>query len=332
MQEAATPRMVCESRGSIGRDAWFTDHPDALITWPRLRCVATGSVRCSARPLATRCGGAGAYPCNGMEVVLTTKTRTPLGAEQTRIVLRRAAELDREHAPAPLPVAAEEPRLDAADLERIAAESGLSRESLRRAIDELGGGVLDGGEEASHRLEAGPRAAQAVAQRTFAEPAAVIEQRLSAALEESGLEPVRRAPHATRWEPAAGLRHALGRAVDWRGTSAWIGSAVESSVYAVPGERSSAELRGNTKDLRLPIATIAALVLAVPAGIALLVALAIGLSAGFAPRHALACLVIVASWVMLSALISRGVARRRVRKLRRSLERLLAQLGQPAHP
>jgi hypothetical protein len=169
-----------------------------------------------------------------------------------------------------------------------------------------------------------------VAQQTFAEPAAVIEQRLSAVLEENGLEPVRRAPHATRWEPAAGLRHALGRALDFRGTSAWIGSAVESSVYAVPGERSSAQLRGDAKDLRLPIATMTAVLLAFPAGIALLVALAIGLSNGFAPQHALACLVIVACWIALSALISRGVARRRMRKLRRSQERMLAQLGQPA--
>jgi hypothetical protein len=263
---------------------------------------------------------------------MATRTRTPLDAEETRTVLQRAAELDREHAPARLPVIGEEPRLDAADLERIAAESGLSRESLRRAIDELGGGMLEVGEAPPQRRETHPRTEQAVAQQTFAEPADVIERRLSAALEQGGLEPVRRAPHATRWEPAAGLHHALGRAVDWRGTSAWIGSAVESSVFAVPGERSSAQLRGDAKDLRLPIASITALLLAFPAGIALLVTLAIGLGAGFAPQHALACLVIVACWALLSALISRGVARRRVRKLQRSLERMLAQLGQPAHP
>lgn len=260
---------------------------------------------------------------------MATKTRTPLGAEETRVVLRRAAELDREHTRAPLPAVTDEPRLDAADLERIALESGLSPESLQRAIDELHGGAL---EERPQGLEASGRTAQAVAQQTFAEPAAVIEQRLSARLEASGLEPVRRGPHATRWEPAAGLHHALGRAVDWRGSSAWIGSAVESSVYAVPGDRSRAELRGDAKDLRLPIATIAALLLAFPAGIALLVALAVGLRAGFGPQHLVACLVIVALWVLLSALISRGVARRRVRKLQRSLERLLAQLGDPVHP
>jgi hypothetical protein len=219
--------------------------------------------------------------------------------------------------------------LDAAELERIAAESGLSAESLRRAIDELRRGALDREES----VGAKPGGDEAVARQTFADPPPTIERRLAALLQESGLEPVRRGPHATRWEPAPGLHRALGRAVDWRGSSAWIGSAVESSVYAVPGERSSAVLRGNVKDLRLPIATLTALLLAFPAGIALLVTLAIGLSSGFAPQHVLACLLIVAGWVVLSALIARGVARRRVRKLRRSLERMLAQLGQPTdHP
>jgi hypothetical protein len=259
---------------------------------------------------------------------LATRTRNPLGPEETQAVIRRAAELDREHTPAPRPVLGEEPRLDPADLERIAAESGLSPESLRRAIDELHGGALQSGEQPADAT----RPAEAVAQETFAEPPAVIERRLSAILQESGLEPVRRGPHATRWEPAPGLHRALGRAVDWRGSSAWIGSSIESSVYAVPGDRSRAELRGDAKDLRLPIATIFALLLAFPAGIALLVTLAIGLSAGFGPQHGVAMAVIVAAWILLTALISRGVARRRARKLRRSLERLLAQLGEPAQP
>lgn len=255
---------------------------------------------------------------------MPTKTRPPLGAEETRVVLRRAAELDREHAPPPRSTMGDEPRLDAGDLERIAAESGLSRESLRRAVDELSGGVLEHGGD---RPEAEARPAESVLRQTFAEPADLVERRLSAALSQSGLEAVRRGPHATRWEPAAGLHHALGRAVNWRGSSAWIGSAVESSVYAVPGGRSCAELRADAKDLRLPVATAAALLLAFPAGIALLVTLAIGLSSGFTAQHAVACLLIVAAWVALSALFSLGISRRRVRKLRRSLERLLAQLG-----
>ncbi len=259
---------------------------------------------------------------------LATRTRTPLGSEETRAVLQRAAELDREHAAPTLPPSSGEPGLDDAELERIAAESGLSREALQRAIDELRGGAL----EPRERGTAGPSGVEgeATAQRTFAQPPAVIERRLSAALEESGLEPVRRGPHATRWEPAPGLHRALGRAIDWRGSSVWIGSTIESSVYAVPGDRCCARLRGDAKDLRLPLATLAAILLAFPFGISLLVTLAIGLRAGFGAQHAIAAALFAASWLVLSLLISRGISRRRIRKLQRSLERLLAQLGETA--
>jgi hypothetical protein len=242
-------------------------------------------------------------------------------------VLRRAAELDREHAQ-PLQTDRTEPRIEEAELERIAAESGLTREAVRRAIDELRGGALPG----SGEDKPGPRLAAgeaAVAEATFEEPAEALERRLQGRLAQGGLQPVRRAAHATRWEPAAGLHHALGRAVDWRGTSAWIGCAVESSVYGIAGQRSAVQLRGDAKDTFFPIAVVTALVLAFPAGLALLVALAVGLRAGFGPQHALACALILLCWAALTALISRGVARRRVRKLRRALERTLASLAEP---
>ncbi len=252
---------------------------------------------------------------------MATKTRTPLGAAEAQTVLRRAAELDREHAPA-LPTDSAEPRIEPGELERIAAESGLSPESLRRAIDELRGGALERPPQ---------RAADAVARQTFGEPAAIIDRRLSAALADAGLEPVRRGPDVTRWEGATGLHRTVARAINWRGASAFIGATVESSVYDVPGERSCAVLRGDAKDLRLPFATLAALLLAFPAGIALLVTLAIGLRSGFGLQHAVAGAAVVACWFLLSALISRGLSRRRARKLQRSLERVLAQLGEPAH-
>src|SRR5689334_16251055 len=254
------------------------------------------------------------------EAALTTRTRPPLGAEEIGAVLRRAAELDREHGSASVPLDAGGPRIDPSDLERIAAESGLSAESLQRAIAELEGGAL----------EPADRAFDATARHTFSEPSETIERRLSGLLTQTGLEPVRREPHATRWEPAPGLHHAVGRAINLRGSSAFIGATVESSVYAVPGGRSTAILRGDAKDLRLPFATLAALALAFPAGIALLVTLAAGVRSGFGPQHAFACLVIVGAWLLLSALISRGLTRRRIRKLQRSLERLLAQSGEPS--
>jgi hypothetical protein len=269
------------------------------------------------------------------EVFLERERPGHLDAEETRRVLQRAAELDREHASSAGPAfdrAGDEPRLDAAELERIAAESGLSREALRRALDELGGGALPAKREKPRGIERLVAGESAVAEASFEETPEVVERRLSSTLRESGLEPVRRAAHATRWEPAAGLRHALGRAFDWRGTSAWIGSAVETSVYAVPGQRSSAQLRGDARDMFSPIALLTGLLLAFPAGFALLVVLAVGARSGFSPQHALAALLIIAAWMALTALISRGVARRRVRKLRRALERVLAQLtdGAPA--
>jgi len=233
--------------------------------------------------------------------------------------------LDREHGAGRVDLDSAGPRIDPADLEQIAAESGLSPESLRRAIDELQGGALG-----RHEGEPTDRVFDATARQTFAESAETVERRLSAMLTQSGLEPVRREPHATRWEPAPGLHHTVLRAINLRGSSAFIGAAIESSVYAVPGGRSSAVLRGDVKDLRLPLATLAALALAFPFGIALLVALVAGLRSGFGPQVALACLLIVGAWLLLSALIARGLTRRRVRKLQRSLERLLAQAGEPA--
>lgn len=61
--------------------------------------------------------------------------------------------------------------------------------------------------------------------------------------------------------------------------------------------------------------------------IALLVVMAIGLSAGLAPQHALALLLVVAAWALSTLGISRSLARQRVRKLQRALERVLGQIG-----
>ena len=241
------------------------------------------------------------------------------GPEETQRVLRRAAELDREQAPAaPALRLPDAPGIDAAELERIASESGLSPEAVRRALHELDGGALQ------QRLEPKPAAA---ARRMFAERPEVIEERLTAAMLRGGLSPVHVAAHATRWIPSAGVGQTLARAVDLDGRGAWLGATIESSVFAVAGGRSSGELRGEIRDLSLPIATVTGLLLAFPAGLALLVVLAIGLSAGMAPQHALALLLVVASWAALTLGISRGLTRRRVRKLQRALERMLSQIG-----
>lgn len=260
------------------------------------------------------------------------KPRAALGPDEAQAVLRRAAELDRKRAEAsPAPLLPDEPLIDDADLERVGAESGLSREAMRRALVELRGGALAGAPrpEALHHFVTGPAV---TAEQTFDAPPEIVEERLAATLRKSGLEVAQKAPHATRWEPAPGLQKAALRAVDWGGSAAWVGATVESGVHAVPGQRTSAELRGDAKNLIAPIATVTGLLLAFPAGIALLVVLAFGLRWGFSAQQALALLMVVAAWVTLTALISRGVARRRVKKLRRALERMLAQVALAPEP
>lgn len=282
--------------------------------------AAGGSPR---SPPASSDGGAGnarrGYPLQMERTVPQPLDPEPLDPEQAQKVLRRAAQLDREQAPtAPVRGLEDEPRLDAAELERIAAESGLSPEAVRRALRELQGGAL---------LPTAKSAPAAAARRAFSERPEVIEGRLTAALLRSGLSPVHVAPHETRWKPATGLGPTLRRAVNFEGSGAFLGASISSSVYGVAGERSSAELRGEVGDLSLPIATVTGLLLAFPAGIASLIIVAIGLSEGFARQQGLALLLVAASWAALTWAISRGVGRRRVRKLQRALERVLAQIG-----
>ena len=256
-----------------------------------------------------------------------------LGPDEAQSVLRRAAELDRKQAAA-RPIAlpeAEEPRIEPADLERVATESGLSREALRRAMSEhQAGALVDGATLAPppHFVTG----ETVTAEQTFDAPPDVIEARLAETLRRNGLTVAQAAPHATLWEPARGLRQTLGRVVDLDGSAAWVGATVESGVHAVPGQRTSAELRGDARNLGSPIATVTGLLLAFPAGIALLVVLAFGLRWGFSAQQGMALLAIAAAWLALTAAISRGVARRRVKKLRRALERMLRQVGAGAQP
>ena len=186
-----------------------------------------------------------------------------------------------------------EPRIDAADLERVAAESGLSREAMRRALTELQAGALVEGArpEPPRHFVTGDAV---MAEQIFDAPPDVIEARLAATLRRNGLEVAQKAPHATRWEPSTGLRQTLARAVDWDGSAAWVFATVESGVHAVPGQRTSAELRGDAKNLGSPIGAVTGLLLAFPAGIALLVVLAFGLRWGFSAQQALALIAVVA--------------------------------------
>ena len=256
-----------------------------------------------------------------------------LGAEETEVVLRRAAELDRDHASRTDagPIAGEPVGLEAHELEAIGAEAGLSPEAIRRAVAELRGGKLDGRPtpRTVQRLVAGE---PTEAERSVAAPPHSAERNLTALLGDRGLEPVQRGPDATRWEPKLGLRHSLGRVANLRGNGAFIGTTVESSVWAAPGGGSRVALRSDAGNLTSSIATVAGLLLAFPAGIALLVVLALGARWGFNGQHLLAFLMIAISWAGLTALIARGVAKKRVKKLRRSLERALEELAANSGP
>ena len=70
---------------------------------------------------------------------LMERTRPPqqLTAEETREVLKRAAQLEQR------PAASGEPSLDLAEVERIGLEAGLSKEAIQRAFVELRAGALE---------------------------------------------------------------------------------------------------------------------------------------------------------------------------------------------
>ncbi|MCA1693173.1 MAG: hypothetical protein LC733_13640 [Actinobacteria bacterium] len=75
-----------------------------------------------------------------------------LNQEQIALVLRRAAELDRETACPP------GTGLDEISLEHAAVEAGISPLSVRRALAELRAGVLDRPEGTSATARPGPSA------------------------------------------------------------------------------------------------------------------------------------------------------------------------------
>lgn len=89
-----------------------------------------------------------------------------LSAEQVRVVLRRAAELDRSSALAPLD-------LDVASVEQAALEAGLSPDAVRQALAELRSGALD---RPARRRLVGPRTATVC--RTLPGPVENVERAL----------------------------------------------------------------------------------------------------------------------------------------------------------
>lgn len=128
-----------------------------------------------------------------------------LTPDEVARVLRRAAELD---AAAGHPEATE--LVDAALVEEAAAEAGLSREAVRRAIDEL---ALEPG--AAHGSVLGN--AHVVVERRLVGSADEVTAHLHRYLRSQLLQPRRVSPTRSRWVPRQGLGVVVRRATDLGG-------------------------------------------------------------------------------------------------------------------
>jgi hypothetical protein len=128
-----------------------------------------------------------------------------LTQEQIALVLRRAAELDRETA------CEAGTGLDAATLELAAVEAGISRQSVRRALAELRAGVLER-EDGKRRAWLGARTLTLC--RTVPGPAPSLTQTLHRFLVRELFELRRDTGDRTSWIPQQGLASRARRALD----------------------------------------------------------------------------------------------------------------------
>jgi hypothetical protein len=128
-----------------------------------------------------------------------------LSQDQVAVVLRRAAELDRELG------SAFQPGLDPAAVEQAALEAGLSRPAVRRALAELQAGLLDA-PEARHRGLLGPPTLSVT--RTLPGPADEVERHLHRFLSDELFELRRHRGTRTTWVRRKGLEATARRAID----------------------------------------------------------------------------------------------------------------------
>lgn len=129
-----------------------------------------------------------------------------LTQDQIALVLRRAAELDRD-----LGAISPAGGLDAAAVEQAAVEAGLSRVAVRRALAELGAGLL---ERPAHRQRSllGPPTFEL--SRTVPGPAERVERQLHAFLTDQLFEMRRDMGQRTTWIRRRGLEATTRRVVD----------------------------------------------------------------------------------------------------------------------
>ena len=128
-----------------------------------------------------------------------------LSQEEIALVLRRAAELDRDASCQP------GTGLDIVALEQVAVEAGITPQSVRRAVAELRAGVLDQ-PLAPRRAWLGPPTLTVC--RTVPGPVAVVEQQLHRFLARELFELRRDLGERTQWVPRRGLDARVRRTID----------------------------------------------------------------------------------------------------------------------
>lgn len=128
-----------------------------------------------------------------------------LNHDQVEIVLRRAAELDREFG------SLYQPGLDVAALEQAAVEAGLSRPAVRRALAEFQAGLLDQPRAPRRGLLGPPTLSLS---RTLPGPAEEVERHLHRFLQDQLFELRRHRGTRTTWIRRKGLEATARRAID----------------------------------------------------------------------------------------------------------------------
>jgi hypothetical protein len=129
-----------------------------------------------------------------------------LSQDQIALVLRRAAELDRE-----LGGICEGPSLDEAAVEQAAIEAGLSRPAVRRALAEMRAGVLDVPTRRERGLLGSPTFTLC---RSVPGPAEAVERQLHRFLQDQLFELRRDYGSRTTWVRRRGLEATARRAID----------------------------------------------------------------------------------------------------------------------
>jgi len=128
-----------------------------------------------------------------------------LSQDQISVVLRRAAELDRDLG------SGCHPGLDMAAVEQAALEAGLSQPAVRRALAEFQAGMLDGPERRRRGLLGSPTLSLC---RTVPGPPEAVQRTLSWFLQEELFEQRRNQGHRSTWVRRKGLEATARRAID----------------------------------------------------------------------------------------------------------------------